>query len=95
MAAQIVGSGIYMGFNLQEMEEELARYKKAVKNAGSDIASASYNGDSFTYGPRRDMNLQTWGEEIRAAFYMLGDTRFDEPASNMGVLRPFNNSRYA
>lgn len=95
MASQVVSSGIYMGFNLQEMEDELSRYKQAVKGSGSDIQSASYNGDSFAYGPRRDMNLAQWGEEIRLAFWALGDTRFDQPSTNCAVLRPYNSSYYA
>ena len=79
-----------MGFTLSEMEDELARYKEAVKAAGSDIASISYGGDSYTYGPRRDMNLEQWQQAIQTAFYMLGDTRFAQPSNSMGVLRPYN-----
>lgn len=87
MAASIVGSGVYMGRTLQMMEVELSRYMKAVDSAFGDVASASYNGDSFTYGPRRDMNLQQWSDAIQSAFCELGDTRFARPTTNMGVAR--------
>ena len=85
--ASIVTSGIYMGRNLQQMEAELARYMEAVDSSGSDVASVSFNGDSTTFGPRRDMNLREWQEAIQLAFYMLGDTRFDTPATNAGAVR--------
>lgn len=71
------------------MEAELSRYHTATETMGSDLSSAAYGGTSFTYGPRRDMNLQQWQEAIQEAFYQLGDTRFDDPSSNMGAARLF------
>lgn len=76
-----------MGFDLSELESELTRYKAARKTSGENMASASYNGDSFTYGPRRDWSLDEWQGHLSAAFAMLGDTRFAAASTNMGAAR--------
>ena len=87
MAAPIVTDGPYMGFDLSELESELTRYKDARRQAGANIASASYNGDSFTYGPRRDWSLDEWQGHLQTAFVLLGDSRFKTAPTNMGVIR--------
>lgn len=65
--AQTIPSGIYFGFSKSELQTELVRYKDAVKQSGSSLQGASQNGQSYTWGPRQDMSLAEWQEELQNA----------------------------
>ena len=70
------------------METERDRYKDAVKNAGSDVASDSVDGESFTYGPRRDWTLEQWGTNIEDALAQLDpENRSFTPSRSIVDLR--------
>lgn len=70
--SQTIPSGVYFGFTLLELKQELIRYKNAVKESGSDLLGASVNGQSFNFGPRRDMSLTDWQQELQAALAYFG-----------------------
>lgn len=72
----LVPSGPYFGFTKAELYEELDRYKAARKLAGSDLASTSVSGQSFTFGPRRDWSLDQWAAAIQAALCRLEPDTF-------------------
>ena len=65
--SQTIPSGIYFGFTKTEMKTELERYKAAVKTSGSELLSASQNGQSYSFGPRNDMSLSEWQIAIQDA----------------------------
>lgn len=75
-APTIVPSGPYFGFTKAELLAELARYKAQRKLAGSDLASSSVAGQSFTFGPRRDWSLEQWAAAIQAALSALEPTTY-------------------
>lgn len=78
--AGTVPRGHYYGFTKAELHEELERYKDAIKGAGSDIESMSIGGESFAYGPRRDLSLGQWQYAIQEAFALLDPTTEQAPA---------------
>jgi hypothetical protein len=59
--------GPYFGFTKTEMLTEFARYKAALQTTGSRLSGASISGQSFTFGPRQDWSLTTWGQNIQQA----------------------------
>lgn len=59
--------GPYFGFTKAEMLTEYARYKAALQSSGSRLTGASVSGQSFSYGPRGDWSLDTWGKNIQQA----------------------------
>lgn len=85
----LVPSGPYFGFNKAELLEELGRYKAQRKLSGSDLASTSISGQSFTFGPRRDWSLQQWADAIQAALCRL------EPTTYLAADVPSDRSRAA
>lgn len=76
-----VDRGVYRFFSAADMDEEKARYIDAVKYSASDVASDSVDGEAFSYGPRRDMNLDEWGNEIQLAYVQLNPSTNAFPAS--------------
>jgi hypothetical protein len=83
--ASTVPTGIYFGFTKPELNDELARYKAAVKQSGSNLVGAGINGQSFTFGPRGDMSLEQWQQELQAALAYFGDG--DAPSGSAQVVR--------
>ena len=83
----IVTHGVYFGFTLAELEAELIRYKAAVSAAGSDVVSESIAGESFSYGPRRDMSLDQWQAELQTALYMVDPDNYQLPLPDRGGIR--------
>ncbi len=70
--AQTIPSGVYFGFTKTELQTELERYKDAVKTSASSLQGASQNGQSYSFGPRQDMNLAEWQQELQAALAYFG-----------------------
>ena len=70
--AQTVPFGVYFGFTLSELKAELVRYKAEVVKAGSRLAGASQNGQSYSFGARSDMTLHEWSMELQAALAYFG-----------------------
>lgn len=83
----IVTHGTYFGFSLAELEDELARYKAAVANAGSEVASESVAGETYSYGPRRDMTLAQWQCELQVALYQVAPETYQLPLPDRGGIR--------
>lgn len=80
-----IPSGPYFGFTLPELRQELVRYKAAVKQAGSPLAGASVNGQSFSFGPRRDMSLSEWQIALQDALAHFGEA--DAAPGSTAVVR--------
>ena len=78
-------SGPYFGFTKAELDQELARYKAAVKQSGSRLAGASQSGQSYQFGPRSDWNLAEWQHELQAALAYFGEA--DEPPGDAVAIR--------
>jgi hypothetical protein len=70
--ALTIPTGIYFGFTKAEIQEELTRYKAEVKGSGTGLTGASQNGQSYTFGDRKDMTLAEWSEELQAAMAFFG-----------------------
>jgi len=85
MSQATIPSGPYFGFTLAELQAELVRYKAEVKKVGSRLAGASQNGQSYSFGPRSDMTLAEWQEELQAALAYFGEA--DEPPGSNVVVR--------
>lgn len=75
-----IPTGPYFGFTKAELDAELIRYKAAVKSAGSPLQGSSVNGQSFTFGPRRDMSLSEWQHALQSALAWFGAA--EEPPTN-------------
>lgn len=90
MSQETIPSGIYFGFTRAELAAELTRYKAAVKQSGSRLAGASQNGQSYSFGPRGDMNLADWQVQLQLALAYFGEA--DEPEGNTQVVR-FSTTR--
>lgn len=78
-----VRSGPYFGFTKAEMLVELDRYKAAVKTTGSSVQGGTVNGQSVTYGPRRDWSIDQWGVNIRNALAEVDPDNYDRPSGNI------------
>jgi hypothetical protein len=83
--SQTIPSGPYFGFTKPELDQELTRYKAAVKGSGSRLAGASQNGQSYQFGPRGDWSLDEWQQHLQAALAFFGAA--DEPQGNTQVVR--------
>ena len=70
--AQTIPAGIYFGFNKAQIQAELPRYIGEVQLMGSPLVGASQNGQSYTFGPRKDLTLQDWQMELQAAMAFFG-----------------------
>ena len=86
-----IPNGPYLGFTKAEIEQELLRYKAAVKQGGSALSGAAQSGQSYQFGPRRDWNLAEWSDQLQEAlaYFGLAD---QPPGSNMVVT--FTRNRY-
>lgn len=84
---QIVTAGPYFGFTKAQLEAELARYVAQVQASGSDLAGASVNGQSFTFGPRRDWSIEQWQLHLQGALAQIDPDRFPPPPSNGVAMR--------
>lgn len=87
MLADTIPHGPYFGFTRGELQVELQRYKAEVKKRSSPLASATVNGQSFTFGNRRDGSLAEWQTELQAALAYFGDA--ENPARNAAAVRFF------
>jgi hypothetical protein len=83
--ASTVPTGIYFGFTKPELDTELSRYKTAVKQSADRLIGAGVNGQSFTFGPRGDMSLEQWQQELQAALAYFGAA--EVPSGNAQVVR--------
>jgi hypothetical protein len=83
--SQTIPSGPYFGFTKPELDQELLRYKAAVKQSGSRLAGASQSGQSYQFGPRGDWSLADWQEHLQAALAYFGAA--DEPPGSNVVVR--------
>jgi len=87
MSCVTVPRGIYFGFSKAELLEELERYKATVKQAGSDLQSSSVGGESFSYGPRRDMSLGQWSAELQEALALVDSNYSPAPTKSVVDMR--------
>jgi hypothetical protein len=67
-------SGPYAGFTRAEMQTEFARYKAQLIGSGSNLQAVSINGQSLSFGPRRDWSLTEWGRQVQAALAQVDPT---------------------
>lgn len=67
-----IPNGHYFGFSKAELQAELLRYKDEVRKASSALGGASLNGQSFTFGPRRDLSLAEWQLALQDALAYFG-----------------------
>ncbi len=75
MAAAFIPTGPYRFFTLDMLEVEKARYITARQQAGTRIAGTTVNGQTFTFGDRKDGSLEEWGENLQTALaYLAPDT---------------------
>lgn len=89
--ALTIPTGIYFGFTKAEIQDELLRYKDEVKLAASTLSGASQNGQSYTFGPRKDLSLSDWQEELQAAMAFFGLAYELAPPSTLIDFRGGNN----
>jgi len=81
-----VKNGMYFGFTMGEMLTELGRYKTEMKKQKAvSLQGASVNGSSYTYGPNRDMNLQSWQVEIQSALSQLEPDTYERPFNTHNI----------
>jgi len=91
MADAIVPTGPYFGFTLAELNVELARYKAARQQAGTRLAGATVNGQTFTFGDRKDGTLDEWQDNLQVALTYLDPDTYNFPVqSDRAVARPFS-----
>lgn len=83
--SQTIPTGPYLGFTRAELQGELIRYKAEVKKSGSRLTGASQSGQSYQFGPRADMSLAEWSDNLQAALAFFGDA--DEPYGENMVVR--------
>lgn len=83
--ASTIPTGPYFGFTKLELDQELLRYKAAVKQSGSRLQGASQNGQSYTFGNRSDMSLAEWQQALQAALAYFGAA--EEPPGDSVVVR--------
>lgn len=77
-------TGMYAGFTRAEMKVEFQRYKTALQRSSSRLTGSTVNGQSFSFGPRSDMNLADWGKSVRNALAQV-DPDFIAPSQAMAV----------
>jgi hypothetical protein len=77
-------SGPYAGFTRAEMLAEFQRYKSQLLASGSSLQGASVNGQSLSFGPRRDWTLTEWGRQVQAALAQV-DPSFTSPSATIRV----------
>lgn len=70
--ALTIPTGYYFGFTQAEIKEELTRYKSEVKSSGTQLSGATQNGQSYTFGPRHDLTLAQWADELQSAMAFFG-----------------------
>lgn len=75
---------MYFGFTKAEMLAVYANYKAALSDVGSDLLGASVNGNSFQFGPRKDLSLVEWGKQIQFALAQV-DADFCSPQHAIAV----------
>jgi hypothetical protein len=76
-------SGIYRFHTSAQLATEKDRYVAEVNKAGSQLAGASINGQSYSFVVMgREMTLEEWGNELAAAFAQRGNTVYGEATSN-------------
>jgi hypothetical protein len=66
------------------MLAEFQRYKTELLASGSSLQGASVNGQSLSFGPRRDWSLTAWGRQVQAALAQV-DPSFCSPSSTIRV----------
>ena len=66
------------------MQTEWERYKAELQKTGSRLTGATVNGQNFQFGPRSDMNLMTWGRQVRRALSQV-DPDWIAPSSSIGI----------
>lgn len=70
--ALTIPTGLYFGFTQAEIVAELTRYKQEVQSSGTQLAGATQNGQTYTFGQRKDMTLSQWQEELQSAMAFFG-----------------------
>ncbi len=79
-----VQTGLYAGFTRAEMLVIFENYKAAAADIGSDLLGASVNGNSFQFGPRKDLSLAEWSRQIQFALSQV-DPDFCAPQNSIAV----------
>ena len=79
MAARTVQNGPYWGFTKPQLDTERARYVAARQAANSDLVGTSVNGQSYSFGERRDGSLDQWQQALQAAFYQVDPSSAQTP----------------
>jgi hypothetical protein len=86
--AATVPHGVYFGFTLAEMLDELDRYKAAMKKQRGGVTgaviSASENGSSFSFGAG-EMSMRKWQIEIQNALNLLDSCAYPLGVSSQSV----------
>jgi hypothetical protein len=78
----LVPAGPYRGFTFAEVLAESARLREARKAAASNLAGASINGNSYTFGPRQDMTLQQWTDAVYDALAFFDPGKYAPAPGN-------------
>jgi len=79
MPLPTVATGPYRFFTKAQLDTEQARYIAAVQTAGSALAGSTQNGQSLTFGPRRDWSLKEWGEHLAGAYAQVAPGLYADP----------------
>ena len=88
MSQQVVTAGLYRFFTLAQLNQEKLRYIAEVQKSNSQLTGASINGQSFQFQVNgREMSLEEWGDNLAAAFVLLGVTDYGFPTSNRTSIR--------
>lgn len=82
----LVPAGPYRGFTKAELIGEANRCREARKAAASNLASASINGSSYSFGPRQDMTLQQWTDAIYDALAYFDPSTYAPAPGNSTVI---------
>lgn len=88
MAAAFIPTGPYRFFTLAMLEVEKARYITARQQAGTRLAGATVNGQTFTFGDRKDGSIEEWGDNLQTALAYLAPDIYQPGASDRAVARP-------
>ena len=81
-----VPAGPYRGFTFAEVVGESNRLREARKAAASNLAGASLNGNSYTFGPRQDMTLQQWTDAVYDALAYFDPGKYAPAPGNSAAI---------
>lgn len=88
MSSTVVQSGLYRFFTKAQLDSERLRYIEQVRASNTLLASATVNGQSYTFTTGgRELTLEQWADALADAYCQLGVTDYGVPTPNKTVSR--------